>query len=536
MIDMINLKNILVVAIVGLISTFSMATENFQDDKSLKIGWAEVDITPSRPVLVAGQFHARVSEGVLDPITATILAFESTKNGKSEKAIMISCDLVGISDGMRGEANLWNRIRELLKERNPEIDPEHVMVNATHSHAAPLVSSVSKIEEVYGVSLEQMAPNLNAMQPAEYIEFAAERIADAASEAWEKRAAGGISYGLSHAVVGHNRLQVKHSEKSIMYGNTNDAEFSHIEGFEDHSLNLLYTWDEQSNLTGLVINIAAPSQVSEHLYDLSADFWHDTKLKLRSELGDDIYVLAQSSAAGDQSPHVMVGNRAEERMQKLMGFGIDGTGRGSQGRRKQIAKHISDGVISILPVMKKNIEWDPVFEHKHEVVELSRRLLNEQDLIDAQKEAEEWETRYRSMLADIKENPKIMEKPRWYTDITVSYSRMMRGKVVKERYELEKTNSKMPIEVHIVRIGDVAIATNPFELYLDYGMQMKARSPAVQTFVVQLTGSGSYLPTARSIAGGAYGAVPASTLFGPEGGKELVEETLALINSLWAND
>src|SRR5690606_39807558 len=93
--------------------------------------------------------------------------------------------------------------------------------------------------------------------------------------------------------------------------------------------------------------------------------------------------------------------------------------------------------------------------------------------------------------------------------------------------------SKLPVEVKVIRIGDVAIATNPFELYLDYGIRMKVKSPAVQTFVVQLAGGGSYLPTRRSILGGAYGAVPASTLFGPEGGTELVEKTVEMIKSLW---
>src|SRR5690606_1925179 len=128
-----------------------------QEGKSLKIGWAEADITPSKPVLVAGQFHARVSEGVLDPITATVLAIESIKDGKSEAAIMISCDLVGISDGTRSDANLRDRIREFLHDLSPEINPEQVIVNATHTHAAPLVSSVGEIEKVYGVSLEKMA-------------------------------------------------------------------------------------------------------------------------------------------------------------------------------------------------------------------------------------------------------------------------------------------------------------------------------------------------------------------------------------------
>ena len=68
----------------------------------------------------------------------------------------------------------------------------------------------------------------------------------------------------------------------------------------------------------------------------------------------------------------------------------------------------------------------------------------------------------------------------------------------------------------------------------DFGTQIKARSKAVQTFTVQTAdGHYRYLPTQRSLAGSAYGAVPESITFGPEGGRELVERTLELISSLW---
>jgi len=43
-----------------------------------------------------------------------------------------------------------------------------------------------------------------------------------------------------------------------------------------------------------------------------------------------------------------------------------------------------------------------------------------------------------------------------------------------------------------------------------------------------------YLPTKRSVARGAYGAIPESNEVDPEGGRELVERTLELIDSLWA--
>ena len=75
-------------------------------------------------------------------------------------------------------------------------------------------------------------------------------------------------------------------------------------------------------------------------------------------------------------------------------------------------------------------------------------------------------------------------------------------------------------------MGDVAIATNTFELYTDYGVQMKARSPAVQTFIIQLTGSGGNIPSERAVRGGGYGAVIQSSRIGPAGGQVLVDRTV----------
>jgi hypothetical protein len=91
-----------------------------------------------------------------------------------------------------------------------------------------------------------------------------------------------------------------------------------------------------------------------------------------------------------------------------------------------------------------------------------------------------------------------------------------------------------PIEMHVLRIGEAVLATNPFELYLDYGLRIKARSPAVQTFIAQLTaGCGWYLPTERATHGGHYGAHPVVAPVGPEGGQLLVEETLATIRQVF---
>jgi hypothetical protein len=93
---------------------------------------------------------------------------------------------------------------------------------------------------------------------------------------------------------------------------------------------------------------------------------------------------------------------------------------------------------------------------------------------------------------------------------------------------------RYPSPIHVIRLGETVILTNQFELFTDYGVQMKARSPAVQTFVVQLTGNGTYLPTERAVRGGGYSAIIQSTPVGPEGGQVLVEETLKIANELFA--
>jgi len=89
------------------------------------------------------------------------------------------------------------------------------------------------------------------------------------------------------------------------------------------------------------------------------------------------------------------------------------------------------------------------------------------------------------------------------------------------------------MELHVLRIGDIAVCTNEFELFTDYGIRMQARSKALQTFVIQLAGPGTYLPTEKAVKGGSYSAVIESMIVGPEGGQILVDRTVKLINDMF---
>ena len=102
------------------------------------------------------------------------------------------------------------------------------------------------------------------------------------------------------------------------------------------------------------------------------------------------------------------------------------------------------------------------------------------------------------------------------------------------RYREQQFKEVYPIEYHVVRFGDVAFATSPFEMFLDYGNRIKARSLAQQTFIVQLCcGSSGYLPTEKAEKGGHYSAYVSSGNVGHQGGDILVRNTLKNINEMF---
>lgn len=478
--------------------------------EQLLIGWGHADITPSWPVMIAGQFPVRISEGVKDPITATALVLQRG----DEHVVMVSCDLVAISDELR------QAVAGRVAEETTGLDTKRIIMNATHTHEAPEIRPTGQLAantaKPPGVELK--------IEPVDrYVEFAADRIAQAICQAWEGRRPGKVAYGMSYAVVGRNRRWVDVEGRATMYGNTNTPAFSHIEGYEDHSVNVLITYADTGEPTGVVVNVPCPSQVEEHLYVISADYWHETRMEIKRRLGEDVFVLGQPSAAGDQSPHLLYEKAANERMLSLKG----------RTEREEIAMRIASAVDDVIGCVKETASGDVTLEHMRRVIELPVRQVTEEDVNWAVEEAEKWRERFEEEKRRLEEDPAAREQPRWYVAVTAAYRHMYWLLAVRDRYEWQKTHPTVPAEVHAVRVGDVAFATNPFELYLDYGVQIKARSPALQTFIVQLCGNYAYLPSPRSVGGGGYGSWAPSTLVGPEGGRKLVEETLGMLGELF---
>ncbi len=471
----------------------------------LHVGWSSVSITPDKPVALSGQFHTRISKSVRDPVTATALAIEvKGDDGTIDHAVVVSCDLVAIRGGFQ------EKLRERLAGTLPDLDVRKLILAATHTHTAPVVVNVRKpAPGVPGAktSVKYKIPKEGVVQVDEYIEFLVDRLAGIVTAAWKGRKPAGVSWALSHAVVGHNRRTVFEGGEAIMYAKTDSPRFRHIEGSADHGLELLFFWDQAGKLTGVAINVACPSQEVESLREVSADFWHDVRVQLRKRYGDDLHVLGLCGPAGDQSPHLLIRKRTEANLRK----------RQKRSQTEEIGLRIASAVDHVFDAAKGDIHTTvPLAHHVEELRLPARRVIK----LEADRAQARVDAYLKKGLDRLNENER--------TKLTRE-----QGTVARYKHQGEDT---YPIELHVLRLGDVAIATNPFELFLDFGLRMKARSRAEQTVLIQLAcGSGGYLPTAKAVQGGGYGAEPPSNKVGPEGGRMLVERTVKLINAMWSD-
>jgi hypothetical protein len=332
-----------------------------------------------------------------------------------------------------------------------------------------------------------------------------------------------MAYGIGTAVVGRNRRWVDAAGKSTMYGNTNTPAFSHIEGFEDHSVGVIATYDARGSLTGVLVNVPCPSQVSEQSFSISADYWCETRKEIRRRLGEKLFILPQCSAAGDQSPHLIYDRRAAERMLKLKGRTV----------RDEIAHRIGSAVEDVVSSLSAAAETQPRLRHHTESLALPTTRLTEQDVKTALAEAEEFRLSYEREMRKLADNPALRQDPHWYVAATAAHGRMRWLRRVATRFERQKTQPTLPCELHVIALAGAAMVTVPFEYYLDFGIAIKARSAATQTLLVQLAGGGTYCPSARSLVGGGYGSLPASNPVGPDGGKQLAERAIEVIARYW---
>lgn len=477
----------------------------------LRMGWAEIDTTPDKQVDLSGQYYHRVSKGIHSRLSATVLAIESETG---ETAITVSLDLVSIREDFQAE------LRTLVARELPEVDVSRLFVNLSHTHNAPAVDTIT------GLGWLSELPDV--LKAADYRAFLLNRVKTAVVEAWTARASGGIAMALSFARVGHCRRAVYAGGTAEMYGRTDRPDFIGMECGENSGVELMFTFDPDRRPTGVVLNLACPSQVMEATYLISADFIGEVRQRLKEQFGESFRTLGQISAAGCQSPRDLTRTGKGE----PDFWHADGV--------VEIGRRLVAAVNGALREASSRIDYAPVFIHRIKTLKLPRRRATYQDYMAARRHLAELETQipeeeaYRHFCDEVVRNEKIHGRPGPYDSKLHPFVLIQNNQAVIARYESQDVTPGFDLEMHVLRMGSCAWVTNPFELYLDYGDQIRARSRAAQTFIIQLCGGGGgYLPSARAEQWGGYGGLIINGQVGSDGGKMLVDATVDAIAEMW---
>lgn len=492
----------------------------------IKFGWSEVSIVPEgKKVSLAGQFYERISDVVETPITVTALAMECG----GDAAIFCGCDLVC------SPLSLLNDVRAYILAKDASFPVDKLMVSSIHTHTS--MGYARRSDSVDGASLDvlsRLMPNVkyeklvsyqgeDLLDGEEARSFLVERIAKAAMEAWANRTEGLYATGFGRAVVGMCRRVCYDDGSAKMWGDVDSANFTELEAGNDSGIELMFTYTPDKKLTGVIANVACPAQVLEHRSFISSDYMGKLKRNLREKFGKDIQLLGLISPAGDQCPRDMIRwvepespiddpnieriNPKTRRQDPSM-FDVSGC--------ERIARRIATEVEYALSDVTELI-GDTTLTHKNMIVDLPLRRVTPAEYATAKKAIEDFAKEIGDGTINFADNARM---------------HVHAGTIA--RFEVQKTKDIVPVEVHVLRLGDIAFATNPFELFLNYGNQIRARSKATQTFLVQLScGAQGYLPTKKAEEGSHYSAYISSGSVGHVGGEQLVRKTLTEINEMF---
>lgn len=391
--------------------------------------------------------------------------------GDGERVLLVNLDSGGVFAGDFARA-----LREAAAN-GAELDPRVVLVSSTHTHTGP---------DVFGLIHDAAVNDAYKMRLLESLREGAREAVDLA-----RPARIGVARGQAH--VGYNRRFCWADGTHTMYGDPSRVDFCGLEGPDDPSHAVLCAVDDQDRYIALLQNNACHATCVEQAEQSSADFPGEARRHLRAALGDRLPVLYLQGASGDLSPWDQL--RPSHRDREL--------------RLHEIGLALASETLRLLNGI--TLTADPVVRHAWEDLELNVRLPDPETLARAQETVARGEA----------------DAGRW------EYV-MARGGVMR----LHEQFAAHPVDVvpvHALRVGDFALLTNPCELYCQFGLDIKRRSPAAVTAISQLTdGFSGYCPTLPGIMGGGYSA---ETIYWcrlePAAGYRIVETSARLLNGLW---
>jgi hypothetical protein len=453
----------------------------------LRVGVAEVDITPPKGLRLAGYYHERLATGTLYPLKARAIVFL----GEREQAAWVVCDLIGIA------SDLTAAVRRAASEKTG-IPPGNILVSATHTHTAP-----DYTKDLY----EYQGEGADGKRKDRYAAKLIAGITAALVQAHDRARPVVIEAGsaIQDVPVSFNRRFVLKDGSVRTWMSLDNPEVVRPAGPIDPEIGLLLVRvaDDRSPL-GLISNFAL------HLDTVGGTLWapdypHFIEQQVQRALGNGMVSLFGTGCCGDIN-HVDPARKERNKTDFIgMALGKTITGGLPGLRRVEEILHFRRNVVR-LPMQKVTAE---------QVARAQPVLLDAR----AGKKVDFYEQvlAYKTMMLDHLQNKEAHART---TDfISWGLSRTLAG-----------VGDQLPVEVAVLALGpDVAIVFLPGEVFVDLGLAIKRASPFKTTLVVELSNAVEtiYIPTRAAYASGSYEVTNAA--LEPGSGEVLVEAAIRLL-------
>lgn len=440
-------------------------------------GVAIGDISPELGVELGGYpYFDRANTGIHDRLHASAL-YLSDQHGND--VLLLVTDLFWIS---RHQAD---RARHLVGERTG-IAAERVIITCSHTHSAPWMKSM--FEPFPG------QPPFETRVDEDYITGVIETLAALGASAMGDVFEAEVGFALTTC-----------GADSGIGGNRRDPD----NGAIDSDLPILAVRDRSGTVRAIWTKYALHPTILHGDNNLvSADFPGGMRTTVSNALPDAVFMYSMGTA-GDQSPRYF---RKGQTFEEAERFGVT----------------LGDAVVEAV----EELRWldDAEISLASRVVDLPVKDYGvPATLAERVDEAREHE---QGLIAAGAPYTEVQTANLWLLGAECDWSNSLQ----QEDGRLQKRyDSCAPYTVHGLVIGNISYVFLPGEIFCDFGLEIKTRSPFTETHVVTLSNGDlpGYCVTQEALAEGGY--EPGNSILGATSGNILADAAIEILTELSNN-
>jgi hypothetical protein len=438
-----------------------------------RVGVSAVDITPPMGVPMAGYYHERGADGVLDPLFSKAMVIEH----HGTRAVWVVADLISVTRTVTDQARA-----EIANATG--IPPTHVMIAATHAHTGPELAQRG----------QRSAP-MGGQSPlaVEYTEALPRRIAQSARLACERLRPATLSAakGRCDGLAFNRRFFMRDGTVGWNPGKLN-PNIVLAAGPTDPEVGVLFV--EPAGAGGPARSLATWVNFAMHTdttggSQISADWPGALARVLAGYHGTNHFTLTANGTCGNLNHLDFFWSWPQ----------------GGPGEQNRIATILGAAVFQAYKNLRP-VAAAPL-RARSELVELELPEISPQEAEEA-----------KAVVASTKD------------DRGSNFMKLVRA--VRALEIAGREGRPYQVEVQVITLGrELAWVALPGEVFVELGLAIKRRSPFPHTFVVELANENiGYIPDRRSYAEGNY--EPESARCAAGSGEKLVDVAVRLLEAL----